>query len=366
MATDPDDALAAALSAHVEDARAVFDEASSLGLTTADAVKLMLGNIESGRFTAEHYTTMWRARIAEHKRAAAAEIKREAEERAGKTMAALKRRGTQPLSETSLDIGERLPSMSTASKANSRKTSLASVSIEIPDVEHSTGSSDGEDSPVEQSAAAAFASRKQHQPPTQQNMARLGPALAAVLDPKSPLRVGSSKEFDAKRFLEVLSKCSEADVNWASDDGTRPLHWLVMLDRPKLCAALIERRADVDAVDRRGDSALIMAAISNLPKTAEVLLQHGADRALRAKDGRTASDCARQEGLFAMETLVRPTARQSSLSLEAGAAPLDRDDARERGSGNLTRRNTTAHYSAPSSKPRKGENCLNAICCDIF
>ena len=30
----------------------------------------------------------------------------EAEERAGKTMAALKRRGTQPLSETSLDIGE--------------------------------------------------------------------------------------------------------------------------------------------------------------------------------------------------------------------------------------------------------------------
>ena len=109
-----------------------------------------------------------------------------------------------------------------------------------------------------------------------------------------------------------------------------------------------------------------MAAISNLPKTAEVLLQHGADRALRAKDGRTASDCARQEGLFAMETLVRPTARQSSISLEAGAAPLDRDDARERGSGNLTRRNTTAHYSAPSSKPRKGENCLNAICCDIF
>ena len=163
MSTDPDDALAAALSAHVEDARAVFDEASSLGLTTADAVKLMLGNIESGRFTAEHYTTMWRARIAEHKRAAAAEIKREAEERAGKTMAALKRRGTQPLSETSLDIGERLPSMSTASKANSRKTSLASVSIEIPDVEHSTGSSDGEDSPVEQSAAAAFASRKHHQ-----------------------------------------------------------------------------------------------------------------------------------------------------------------------------------------------------------
>ena len=73
-----------------------------------------------------------------------------------KTMAALKRRGTQPLSETSLDIGERLPSMSTASKANSRKTSLASVSIEIPDVEHSTGSSDGEDSPVEQSAAAAL------------------------------------------------------------------------------------------------------------------------------------------------------------------------------------------------------------------
>ena len=72
------------------------------------------------------------------------------------------------------------------------------------------------------------------------------------------------------------------------------------------------------------------------------------------------------EGLFAMEALVRPTARQSSLSLEAGVAPLDRDDARERGSGNLTRRNTTAHYSAPSSKPRKGENCLNAICCDIF
>ena len=63
------EAAKAALEAEAVEAelRALLGEAASLGLTTAGAVETMIGNVKSGSFTAEHYKTMWGARIEEHK-----------------------------------------------------------------------------------------------------------------------------------------------------------------------------------------------------------------------------------------------------------------------------------------------------------
>ncbi len=78
------------------------------------------------------------------------------------------------------------------------------------------------------------------------------------------------------------------------------------LTRPERAAEtvklLIARGAKLDLVDDRGRSALMTAAGLNRFETARVLLEAGADRALRDKEGKTAADLSATQGMRQMLT----------------------------------------------------------------
>jgi ankyrin repeat protein len=57
-------------------------------------------------------------------------------------------------------------------------------------------------------------------------------------------------------------------------------------------ALLVERGADLDRVDDRGRSALMIAAARGHAEIAAWLVRHGADPALADKEGKTAIDLA--------------------------------------------------------------------------
>lgn len=72
------------------------------------------------------------------------------------------------------------------------------------------------------------------------------------------------------------------------DDGLRPLHAAVELNKRKVLARILEGRARPDLVDHRGRSALMIAAAWGFTDTLELLLKHGASHAVRDNSGRQA------------------------------------------------------------------------------
>ncbi len=77
--------------------------------------------------------------------------------------------------------------------------------------------------------------------------------------------------------------------------GTRPLHEAVFGDwgAPTSVRVLLSHGADVDALDEHGQTALMIAAQRGEFDCVLLLLEAGADRALRSKDGNTALDHAK-------------------------------------------------------------------------
>ena len=84
-----------------------------------------------------------------------------------------------------------------------------------------------------------------------------------------------------------------------STGGARPLHLCGMSRRGQLSTAvLVERGADVDALDTYGYTRLIRMASNDLPVGAEALLEGGADAAFRSSTGETAQGIAEQSRAF--------------------------------------------------------------------
>jgi ankyrin repeat protein len=62
-------------------------------------------------------------------------------------------------------------------------------------------------------------------------------------------------------------------------------------------ALLIERGAQIDAVDNRGRTALMIAAENGYPAVVEALIRGGADRTRRDNDGKSAFDLAANDSV---------------------------------------------------------------------
>lgn len=61
-------------------------------------------------------------------------------------------------------------------------------------------------------------------------------------------------------------------------------------------AALVAATSDPDLLQKQGYTALMIAAANGFTDGADVLLEAGADRALKTPDGKTANDIARERG----------------------------------------------------------------------
>ena len=87
-----------------------------------------------------------------------------------------------------------------------------------------------------------------------------------------------------------------ASPNEMDDDGFSLLYCAVVSHRADIVRLLIERGADVNAVDRKTMTALLYAASADFgdPSMVELLLKRGANATAKTKEGLTALDLARK------------------------------------------------------------------------
>ena len=102
----------------------------------------------------------------------------------------------------------------------------------------------------------------------------------------------------------------DADVN---KTGWTPLHYAASStapDAPAMVALLLEHHAYIDAASPNGTTPLMMAVRYGASDVARLLVQEGADPALRNQLGLGALDFARQAGRDDMAELIAQAVRQ--------------------------------------------------------
>ena len=114
----------------------------------------------------------------------------------------------------------------------------------------------------------------------------------------------------------------KADVNAAEADGTTALHWAVRADDPAMVALLIGAGADVTVLNRLGVTALSLAAANGNATIVEALIKAGANANTTSKEGETALMAAARSGNAAtVRTLLAagatPNAREGWLEQDA-------------------------------------------------
>ena len=106
---------------------------------------------------------------------------------------------------------------------------------------------------------------------------------------------------------------AKADVNAAQIDGTTALHWAAHHDDPAMAALLVRSGANVNAVNRYGVPPLSLACATGNAEVVKVLLAAGADANATLKGGETVLMVAARSGnLEAVKALLARGARHDA------------------------------------------------------
>ena len=103
--------------------------------------------------------------------------------------------------------------------------------------------------------------------------------------------------FDFDRVEALVHNATSSDARKADEQGRTILHWLCFSDEdaPTLVEHMLSLGAEVDAVDKEGNTPLLDCAYQGRVDGARVLLEHGADVEWRNKYNHNASIYARSE-----------------------------------------------------------------------
>lgn len=173
------------------------------------------------------------------------------------------------------------------------------------------------------------------------SLARVGASLAAVVVTVTSLAAPSAVQADQSVVAAVRSGDTgklrallktRADANAAETDGTSALHWAVRRDDVVAVGLLIQAGADVKVANRYGIAPLLVACTNGTAAIVEKLLQAGAD-----------PNTASPEGEAALMTAARTGKVDVVKMLLAGGA---RVDAREE-----WRRQTALMWAAAENHP---------------
>ena len=83
-----------------------------------------------------------------------------------------------------------------------------------------------------------------------------------------------------------------------------PLHYAVLRRRPEMVKLMLSLGAQIDAIDDRGSTALMLAAKNGQIEVVRYLLSKGADKSLQDNNGITAVEHARQQGHLDIVSLL--------------------------------------------------------------
>jgi ankyrin repeat protein len=141
-------------------------------------------------------------------------------------------------------------------------------------------------------------------------------------DEEEPAESLSKDELQNVQGIIRSLRSAGANVNQQNNRGISALMLAVWYGRNKIVELLQTNKADINAADNDGDTAIFFAARhdrrgASHAKTVEFLLNHGADRHHKNNNGATALDLARDHGfqdLVQVLTSHRVLAPASSLS----------------------------------------------------
>jgi ankyrin repeat protein len=94
----------------------------------------------------------------------------------------------------------------------------------------------------------------------------------------------------------LLEHGAQVDSPSKNPQKVRPLHSAVAAGQLEIARALVERGADVNAVQQNSFTPLHGAAQNGQIEMVQLLIEHGANRAAQTADGKTAMDFAREGG----------------------------------------------------------------------
>ena len=124
----------------------------------------------------------------------------------------------------------------------------------------------------------------------------------------------AAKAADRATVLALLSE--RADANAAEPDGTTALHWAVRANDLEMASSLIRAGARVQAANRYGVTPLYLACVNGSAPMIELLLKAGADANAAVTQGETALMTAARSGNVAAAKVL----------LDHGAAVDTRED----------------------------------------
>jgi uncharacterized protein len=138
----------------------------------------------------------------------------------------------------------------------------------------------------------------------------LGLAVAASAAERAP--VADAAERRDKALVSTLLE-AKADVNAAQIDGTTALHWAAYNDDPEMATLLVRAGANVNAVNRYGVPPLSVACGTGSAGVVKMLLSAGADANATLKGGETVLMVAARSGnLEAVKALLTRGARHDA------------------------------------------------------
>jgi ankyrin repeat protein len=143
-------------------------------------------------------------------------------------------------------------------------------------------------------------------------LALLALSLAAAASAAERATLADAAERRDTALVRTLI-AAKADVNAAQIDGTTALHWAAYNDDPEMAALLVRSGANVNAVNRYGVPPLSLACATGNVAVVKLLLAAGADANATLKSGETVLMVAARSGnLEAVTTLLARGARHDA------------------------------------------------------